>query len=264
MPAFAGMTPERHQLSTRIPLTLACGDYEIIRPLKEGIGPARRHRADRAHRDGFNDAALALPARTGIRRRRGVVLVLHGGARPGASVRAPSRSSCIAASATASSSSTPSKGIKKPTDLIGKKVGVKQFQATAIVWMRGILEHEYGVPQKSIEWFAGARREHRVHAAAGPEDHQAAEQRNGRGMLAEGELDARAASRPDQAAGARRIRASRGCSRTRRTRRSPITSKTGIFPIMHVLGIKQEIVDQPSVGADQPLSRASTRRSASR
>ncbi|HEU0071417.1 MAG TPA: ABC transporter substrate-binding protein, partial [Alphaproteobacteria bacterium] len=29
------------------------------------------------------------------------------------------------------------KGITKPTDLIGKKIGVKQYQASAILWMRG-------------------------------------------------------------------------------------------------------------------------------
>ena len=46
------------------------------------------------------------------------------------------------------------KGITKPTDLIGRKVGVKSFLVTAGHWMRGILEHEYGVPHKSIDWFA--------------------------------------------------------------------------------------------------------------
>ena len=46
------------------------------------------------------------------------------------------------------------KGIKGPKDLIGKKIGVKSYQATAILWMRGILEHEYGVPHREIEWFS--------------------------------------------------------------------------------------------------------------
>ena len=47
-----------------------------------------------------------------------------------------------------------SKGIKSPKDLIGKKIGIKSFLVTAIHWMRGILEHEYGVPHKSIHWIA--------------------------------------------------------------------------------------------------------------
>jgi 4,5-dihydroxyphthalate decarboxylase len=45
------------------------------------------------------------------------------------------------------------KQIQKPKDLIGKKIGLRTFQATAGVWARGILEEEYGVPLSSIEWF---------------------------------------------------------------------------------------------------------------
>ena len=44
-------------------------------------------------------------------------------------------------------------GIKKPTDLIGRKVGLRNFSATANLWVRGILEHEYDVPHRKIQWF---------------------------------------------------------------------------------------------------------------
>src|SRR6266571_591453 len=46
------------------------------------------------------------------------------------------------------------KGISEPTDLIGRKVGTKGYLFTAGLWMRGILEHDYGVPHKSIEWLS--------------------------------------------------------------------------------------------------------------
>ena len=46
-----------------------------------------------------------------------------------------------------------SKGIDKPKDLIGKKVGVGSYHATANLWMRGILEHEFDLPHKQIHWF---------------------------------------------------------------------------------------------------------------
>lgn len=42
--------------------------------------------------------------------------------------------------------------VKQPKDLIGKKVGLMTYQATAALWIRGILEEEYGVPASSIEW----------------------------------------------------------------------------------------------------------------
>jgi 4,5-dihydroxyphthalate decarboxylase len=44
-------------------------------------------------------------------------------------------------------------GIAAPTDLRGKRVGVPEYQQTAAIWDRGILEHEFGVRPQEIEWF---------------------------------------------------------------------------------------------------------------
>jgi len=44
-----------------------------------------------------------------------------------------------------------SKGIARPADLRGRRIGVKTMMTTAVLWMRGILQHEYGVPLNSIE-----------------------------------------------------------------------------------------------------------------
>ena len=68
---------------SKLPLTLACGDYEIVRALKEGAVPAGRHRSECADGNGFHDAPLALPAQRRIRRRRGVLLLLFCRARSG-------------------------------------------------------------------------------------------------------------------------------------------------------------------------------------
>ena len=46
-------------------------------------------------------------------------------------------------------------GIKQPKDLEGKRVGVQEFRQTAGVWVRGILQHEYGVDLDTIRWFEG-------------------------------------------------------------------------------------------------------------
>ena len=42
--------------------------------------------------------------------------------------------------------------IKKPEDLKGKKVGVPEYQLTANVWARAILEDDFGVKPKDIQW----------------------------------------------------------------------------------------------------------------
>jgi 4,5-dihydroxyphthalate decarboxylase len=44
-------------------------------------------------------------------------------------------------------------GIEQPADLRGKKVGVPEFQQTGVVWVRGVLQHEFGVAPQDMEWF---------------------------------------------------------------------------------------------------------------
>ena len=43
-------------------------------------------------------------------------------------------------------------GIKAPADLKGKRVGVPEYQQTAAIWGRGVLQHEFGVHPREIEW----------------------------------------------------------------------------------------------------------------
>jgi 4,5-dihydroxyphthalate decarboxylase len=45
--------------------------------------------------------------------------------------------------------------IRKPADLAGKRVAVPEYQMTAPVWIRGILQDEYGVAPDSVEYFTG-------------------------------------------------------------------------------------------------------------
>jgi len=46
-------------------------------------------------------------------------------------------------------------GIREPKDLVGKRVGMPEYQLTACVWIRGILSDEYAVPVNSISYFTG-------------------------------------------------------------------------------------------------------------
>ena len=46
-------------------------------------------------------------------------------------------------------------GIREPKDLIGRTVGVPEYQMTAPVWIRGILQDEYGVDPASVEYRTG-------------------------------------------------------------------------------------------------------------
>ena len=44
-------------------------------------------------------------------------------------------------------------GIRSPADLNGKRIGVQNWLTTTAVWARGLLEDEYGLNQKSVNWF---------------------------------------------------------------------------------------------------------------
>lgn len=44
-------------------------------------------------------------------------------------------------------------GVKEPGDLVGKRLGVAEYQQTAALWQRGILEHDFGVSQYKVHWY---------------------------------------------------------------------------------------------------------------
>ena len=44
-------------------------------------------------------------------------------------------------------------GIQAPADFKGKRVGVPEYQQTAAIWSRGVLQHEFGVQPHEIEFF---------------------------------------------------------------------------------------------------------------
>ena len=56
-------------------------------------------------------------------------------------------------------------GITKPEDLGGKRLGVAEYQQTAALWIRGILEHDFGVSQYEIHWYM-ERSEEMSHGSA--------------------------------------------------------------------------------------------------
>jgi len=229
-------------VSKPIPLTLACGDYEITRALKEGsvqsdgidltvltkMDSTTRHWRFLRNQE-FDIAEVSLASYL-VARDQGAVgpaipVYLHRRFRHGFVFI------------------NTGKGIKSPKDLIGKKVGVKQYQATAIVWMRGILEHDYGVPHRSIEWFAELDETVDFAAPPGLKLHKLASDQSVEAMLAEGELDA--VLHPDliKPLVNKDPRVGR-LFPDFKDEEMRYYKRTGVFPIMHITAIRQEIVDQ--------------------
>ena len=87
------------------------------------------------------------------------------------------------------------RGIAQPQDLRGKTIGLPEYQMTANVWVRGILQDEYGVKPSDVRWRRGgleeAGREERAHIKLPPEIEliQVPDDRTLSQMLAAGEID---------------------------------------------------------------------------
>ena len=87
-------------------------------------------------------------------------------------------------------------GIASPSDLKGKRVGVPEYQQTAALWSRGILQHDFGVRPQDMEFWM-ERVPERSHAGAtgfkhppGVTIHQIPPEKNIGSMLVAHELDA--------------------------------------------------------------------------
>ncbi|MFM0723324.1 ABC transporter substrate-binding protein [Paraburkholderia strydomiana] len=141
------------------------------------------------------------------------------------------------------------RGIVTPRDLAGKTLGVPEFQLTAPVWARGMLEDEYGVKSSDIRWRTGGVEQ--------PGRHEKVAYRNESGIeiepipsdatlnqwLIDGRIDGIVAPRAPSAFLAGHPELTRLFPDFRTTEKA-YYAKTGIFPIMHVIGIRRELVEQ--------------------
>lgn len=226
---------------SRLPLSLACGDYEIVRALKDGtvvpdgidltvltgdrtriLRAARREECDLAEfnivgylMDRQRDEDLwALPVYPHRRFRHGFAFVRH------------------------------DSGIERPADLAGRRVGIRGRAPAAVIWLRGILADFYGLGYDGVQWVdnfgvLGAPSVDR------PEGELTIAANNALidEALLSGELDAvLSPSFPPAFV--------RGDPRIRRlfpdyqSEEVAYFRQTGIFPIMHVVVVRRSLVER--------------------
>jgi 4,5-dihydroxyphthalate decarboxylase len=140
-------------------------------------------------------------------------------------------------------------GIDKPEDLRGKRIGLPEYQITAVVWMRGMLQHEYGVMPSEIHWRQGGQeqpgREERtpLKPIPGLDLKPIPKDKTLVSMLREGELDALFTARAPSSFLAGEEHITRLFPDTRAAELA-YYKKTGLFPIMHLVGIKKKLLEQ--------------------
>ena len=139
-------------------------------------------------------------------------------------------------------------GIREPKDLVGKRIGVPEYQMTAPVWIRGILSEHYGVPVDSVTYFSGGEEEpgrtEKIKLdlppnikvqPIGPDQTLSA-------MLASGEIDALHTARmpstfsPDGGPVRRLFPDFKAVEQD-------YFRKTGIFPMMHTVAIRRDVYE---------------------
>ncbi|MEZ5651078.1 MAG: ABC transporter substrate-binding protein [Burkholderiaceae bacterium] len=140
------------------------------------------------------------------------------------------------------------RGIERPQDLRGRRIGIAEYQLTANVWARAILESEYGVRPADIEWIRGGMnspgRPEKI-AIELPPDVRLENAPQGRAlndMLAAGEIDGFIGPRWPACFEAGHPHVGRLFSNSIDVA-SDWYSRTKIFPIMHVLGVRRPLAD---------------------
>lgn len=139
-------------------------------------------------------------------------------------------------------------GIASPADLKGRRIGIAEYQLSANVWVRGILEDDHGVKPSDIIWVRGGMdtpgRPEKI-ALKLPGDirmEQAPEGATLNGMLAAGEIDGFVGPRWPRCFAERHPHVGRLFADSIAAAEDYFR-RTRIFPIMHLLGIRRSLVE---------------------
>jgi len=146
-------------------------------------------------------------------------------------------------------------GIRHPKDLEGRRIGVPLFIQTAAVWIRGLLQHEYGVDLSTLRWVQGGMNHPGAHGNPTilPLLRPAAIEINASGkslstLLEEGDIDAIVTGQMPEPFG-RNPDIVRLFPDYRRVEQD-YYKRTHIFPIMHLLAIRSDVYEKhPFVAA---------------
>jgi 4,5-dihydroxyphthalate decarboxylase len=233
---------------SKLNLTLACGPYDILYPLIEGtasppgidlnvltMASPERHRRMLRYQE-FDVCELSLGGYL-IAREAGAVFTAipvfpHRRFRHG----------YVAINTRA--------GIKQPKDLNGKRIGLRTLRNSAGLLMRGILGDHYGVDLKSIEWWCQEEEDIAIEPAAWMKVRRVPEGKNIDQMLVAGKLDA--AIYPELLPSIRNHSPQVGfLFPDHKQAEMEYYRQTGIYPIMHTVVIRNEIL------AEQPWAAVS-------
>jgi 4,5-dihydroxyphthalate decarboxylase len=134
-------------------------------------------------------------------------------------------------------------GIREPRDLIGKRVGIADYSMTALLFIRGLLQHQYGVSPQDIHWFRRRSEHVSINIPAGIRIDNIGEGQNLDDLLEEGELDALAVTSAPRGFSSG-LAVIRRLFPDARDVEAEYYRETKIFPIMHLVVIRRAVYEQ--------------------
>jgi 4,5-dihydroxyphthalate decarboxylase len=138
-------------------------------------------------------------------------------------------------------------GVATPKDLAGKTIGVSAYTQTAAVFIRGLLQHEYGVDLSTVRWIQGPMNGRGGHPSLPTlsKPIRIELEKSGKALselLAAGKIDATlGALVPDSFGSHPDVR--RLIPNFREVEKSYFR-RTRIFPIMHLIAIKRAVYEK--------------------
>ena len=139
--------------------------------------------------------------------------------------------------------------IKKPEDLRGKKIGLPEYQLTANVWARSILESDYGLRPDEVTWVQGG-----IETAGRPEKiklelppnirvEPAPEGKTISQLIHDGDIDGFIGPRPPSKSALENENV-RWLFDDPTAVAKDYFARTGVYPIMHIVGVKKELAER--------------------
>ncbi len=145
------------------------------------------------------------------------------------------------------------RGIKKPEDLKGKTIATAGYSSTSLTWIRGIFQDEYGINPEDIQWIISSKDSSAKDAGKVSKQENTFPEgvsikpgpagRDESDLLESGEVDAVFHAGEPRAYIEGHPKVGRLFPDYRSTERGYF-SKTGIFPIMHAVAVKNSLVEE--------------------
>ena len=134
-------------------------------------------------------------------------------------------------------------GIQRPQDLKGKRIGIADYSMTVLLFVRGFLQHQYGVMPQDVHWFRRRSEHVSIEIPAGVRLDNISKNQSLDDLLEAGDLDAVALTSPPRGF-LKGVPEIKRLFANARAVEAEYYRQTKIFPIMHMVVIRRAVYEK--------------------